>query len=36
LPYVLLDPGRDGAEALAAAYTQAWAERRAGVALLPE
>ncbi len=36
LPYVVLEPGRDGPEALAAAYTQAWAERRAGAALLPE
>jgi sulfopyruvate decarboxylase TPP-binding subunit len=36
VPYVLLEPGRDGPEALAAAYSQAWTERRAGVALLPE
>jgi sulfopyruvate decarboxylase subunit alpha len=36
LPYVLLEPGRDGPAILASAITRAWEEQRAGVALLPE
>jgi sulfopyruvate decarboxylase subunit alpha len=36
IPYVVLEPDRDGPEALRMAYTTAWNEGRAGVALLPE
>jgi sulfopyruvate decarboxylase TPP-binding subunit len=36
VPYVLLDPKRHTADDLAAEYSRAWQERRAGIVLLAE